>query len=236
MKKTSEYYDEFSARYERGRSRGYHALVDELEAGAIIPCAVGKRVLEAGCGTGLIMDRLRRAGAAAFGADLSHGMLTLATGRGLRVVQADIRALPFKDETFDVVYSFKVLAHVKDAGKAVSEMVRVSRKGGHIFPEFYNRRSLRFLVRVSKGARHISERTTDRELYTRYDRWREMVSMVPPSCRLEGARGVRIWTFLPFMIKIPILGKILSALERISSESPLKKYAGFIILKLRRME
>ena len=235
MKRTSDYYDEFSARYERGRSRGYHAMIDDLESGTVIPYSAGNRILEAGCGTGLIMERLRRAGADLFGADLSPGMLRVASGRGFSVVQADICALPFRDEAFDMVYSFKVLAHVKDINKALGEMVRVTRREGYILPEFYNRSSLRFLVRLLKGARYISDSTTDRELFTRYDGWKKILSMVPPSCRLEGIIGVRVWTLFPFLLRIPLLNRFLLMVERGSSTSPLKRFAGFVILKLRRV-
>ncbi len=235
MKMTNEYYDEFSRCYDHGRFSGYHALLDELEAGAVIPYADGMRVLEAGCGTGLIMKRLRAANAIVFGADLSSGMLNIATKRGFQVVRADICALPFKDESFDIVYSFKVLAHVKNIARAVEEMARVVRKGGYVFPEFYNRCSFRLLVRILKGSRKISSSTTDREVYTRYDKWKDILSYVPASCRLEGVIGVRIWTLFPFLLRIPILGKIVGAMEKICSESLLKRFAGFVILKLRRV-
>ena len=236
MKKASDYYDEFSARYERGRSRGYHRMIDDMEAAVVIPHAAGKDVLEAGCGTGLLMERLRGAGAAIVGADISRGMLERARGRGLTVVQSDLRRLPFRDSSFDIVYSFKVLAHVEDLPAALREMVRVTRIGGRIYPEFYNRRSLRFLVRTLKGARKIAAGTTDREVYTRYHRWKEIMSMIPGSCRLEAVYGVRIWTPLPFLIRVPLLGRLLEALERACARSPLARFAGFVILVLEKIE
>jgi SAM-dependent methyltransferase len=235
MKGAADYYDEFSERYERGRFHGYHAFIDDLEARTVIPHARNKLSLEAGCGTGLIMKRLKTAGAVVFGADLSIGMLGVARKRGFPVVRADIRALPFKDESFDTVYSFKVLAHVRDAAGAVEEMARVTRRGGCILPEFYNRCSLRFLVRTLKGARRISDTTTDREVYTRYDTWKDILNYVPASCRLEGVKGLRIWTLFPFLLRIPLLANLLAAVERICSNSCLKRFGGFVILELRRV-
>ena len=49
-----DYYDEFAAGYENERHHGYHALIDRLELAAVRPYALQKRVLEAGCGTGMI--------------------------------------------------------------------------------------------------------------------------------------------------------------------------------------
>ena len=234
MKRSADYYDAFSAGYDHGRDRGYHAKVDALEAAAVVPHARGRRVLEAGCGTGLILERLRRAGADLVGIDLSHGMLGRAAARGFRVARADLCALPFRDETFDAVCSFKVLAHVRDIRRAMAELARVTRSGGLVFAEFYNRRSLRHLVRVLKGARPVARGTTDREVYTRYDGWREILSMAPPGCRVEAVRGVRIWTLFPFLVRVPILGKVLATLERRTGGGPLVRFAGFLILVVRK--
>ena len=52
------YYDDFSTSYERERAAGYHPLIDEIEVDAVRELAAGKRVLEAGCGTGLVLSRL----------------------------------------------------------------------------------------------------------------------------------------------------------------------------------
>lgn len=235
MKPAADYYDEFSNSYNRGRERGYHAFIDDAEAGAVIPRARGKIVLEAGCGTGLIMERLRGAAGNLVGADLSHGMLKSARESGFRVVRADLRALPFKDGCFDVVYSFKVLAHVEDVGRALGEMARVTRPAGFIIAEFYNRSSLRYLARRLRGARVISADTTDRDVYTRYDRWPDIIGMLPPSCRLEEVRGIRIWTPFPFLLRLPLIGRALATLERISSRGPLKRFAGFVLLTFKRL-
>src|SRR5262245_1745920 len=127
MKAARDYYDLFSETYEQGRDHGYHALIDDLEVDIARPYAVGARILEAGCGTGRILSRLAPLAAHAVGADLSAGMLTGTRVRDLRVVQSDLAHLPFADAAFDLVYSFKVLAHVPHLGEALSEMARVTR-------------------------------------------------------------------------------------------------------------
>ena len=234
MKKAREYYDEFSRGYDRGRERGYHALIDKLEAGLVMERGEGRSVLEAGCGTGLILERLEEKYPATIGMDLSMGMLARTRDRGLKVLQADITALPFRDGAFDLTCSFKVLPHVEDAERALGELARVTRPGGYIFAEFYNRSSLRCLVRAMKGPKRISSKSTDREVYTRYDRWSEIVKKVPHGCRLVGVRGIRIFTLHPSMITFPILGRLLRFLETISCDGPMKRFAGFVVLVLQR--
>ncbi len=59
---TRAYYDEFSKSYERHRrpnhADGYHALVDDLEIDLCARYGTGRDILECGCGTGLILERL----------------------------------------------------------------------------------------------------------------------------------------------------------------------------------
>src|SRR3954471_24457885 len=83
---TRTYYDEFSKSYERHRrpndADGYHALVDDLEIDLCARYGTGRDILECGCGTGLILERLAELARRAVGIDLSPGMLELARSRG----------------------------------------------------------------------------------------------------------------------------------------------------------
>src|SRR3954452_5049487 len=87
-----DYYNEFSHTYERLRGpndpHGYHALVDDLEIDFAARYAAGKDLLEVGCGTGLLLERLARIARTARGVDLSPGMLERARERGLQVQEA----------------------------------------------------------------------------------------------------------------------------------------------------
>ena len=99
-------------------------LVGEFE----IPTA-GRALLDAGCGTG---RRLIHSGAArAVGVDLTPAMLGESAGEVMLGV-ADIRALPFEDESFDVVWCRLVIGHLPDLAPAYSELARVCREGGAV--------------------------------------------------------------------------------------------------------
>ncbi len=100
LKPNQHYYDEFAGWYERARHQGYHALLDRLEGRLVLPHAAGARVLDAGCGTGLILRQLHPLASQAVGVDLSAGMLRQAQERGLSVVQASLTELPFAAESF----------------------------------------------------------------------------------------------------------------------------------------
>src|SRR5204862_4116626 len=101
---TQSYYDRFSETYERERHHGYHRLIDELELELVRRYGQGRDVLEAGCGTGLLLREAARVGRSAIGLDLSCGMLRQAHGRGLRVVQGSLTAVPLPSESVDLVY------------------------------------------------------------------------------------------------------------------------------------
>ena len=55
----------------------------------------------------------------------------VAVGRGLPVVRGDATALPFADESLDLVVAFDVLEHLVDDHLAAREVIRVLRPGGH---------------------------------------------------------------------------------------------------------
>jgi ubiquinone/menaquinone biosynthesis C-methylase UbiE len=233
------YYDEFAARYESqrrpNRPDGYHALLDDLEVDYTLQHAGGGDVLEVGCGTGLILERLASHCRSAKGVDLSEGMLAKARERGLDVRYATATELPFEDESFDVVCSFKVLAHVPEIGKALSEMVRVTRKGGHVLAEFYNPMSLRALAKRLGPAGAISDKTHEDAVYTRFDPPWRVARLLPPRCELVASRGVRILTPAAFLMRAPVVGPVLRKLEWSVCDSPLAAFGGFWIASIRRL-
>ncbi len=238
LKDNRAYYDEFSHWYERERHHGYHRFLDEMALHLLAPYLDDRRVLEVGCGTGLILQRVTERTAHAVGIDLSAGMLGPAKARGLRVVQAGAGSLPFRDASFDTVYSFKVLAHVQDIDQALSEMIRVTRPGGHLVLEFYNRDSLRWLIKRFKPAHAVSEKTTDHEVFTRYDSLSELerrVGDVPGGrALLRDIQGIRVVTPWAGVLRWPLFGGLIHSLERRLATSPLARYAGFLVLVLER--
>lgn len=229
-----EYYDDFSAGYERERGRGYHGMLDDLEMRIAAPLATGRDVLEAGCGTGLILSRLATHADRAYGFDLSPGMVKQARDRGLDVVIGSVTDIPFADATFDLVCSFKVLAHVPEIGRALSEIARVTRPGGQMLLEFYNPWSLRYLAKRIAGPQPISAGRTEADVYTRWDSPSTIPKLLPPGVRLEGLRGVRVLTPAAFVHKLPLLRRAMPIVEAMAMDSPLRYFGGFVVAMLRK--
>jgi len=232
--RTRRYYDAFSERYERGRHRGYHRMVDDLEIGVVRPYADGQKVLEVGCGTGLILERLSEFAREATGLDLSPGMLEVARARGLDVAEGSATAIPFPDDSFDCVCSFKVLPHVEDLGRAMAEICRVTRPGGHMVLEFYNPLSLRYLAKLLGGARATGEAQTEADVYTRWDSTAVVRRVLPPGAEVVDFRGVRVVTPTALLHRVPGVSTVLCTVERACVGSPLRYFGGFLIAVLRK--
>ena len=231
--RSRSYYDEFSETYEKHRHRGYHAMLDDLEVDLTLRHARGGSLLEAGCGTGLILRRVAPECARAVGLDLSAGMLSRASSRGLTVVQGQLDALPFEDASFDTVISFKVLPHVRPIERALEELARVTRPGGHLLLEFYNRRSLRGLVKTLKRPSRIGDSYNDEDVFTRLDTVDDLRSYLPPDLRLLGVRGVRVLTPVAQLHDVPGVGSLLRWAEWRAAAAPLLRWlGGFQVLVL----
>jgi len=229
------YYDEFSGWYERERGKGYHRMLDDLEVALVERYGAGKDVLEVGCGTGLILDRVAGFARRAVGVDLSAGMLARATDRGLHVAQASATALPSASASVDVAYSFKVLAHVSDIEGALREMARVVRPGGWVLAEFYNARSLRRLVKWLKPPSAVSDSTNDEAVYTRYDTKAEIANYLPPELEWVTSRGIRIVTPVSQVHDLPVVGSLVRRAEDFLADRPLARdLGGFLVVVARR--
>ena len=108
-----------------------------------------KKILEVGVGAGTDFLQWVRSGAKSFGIDLTVEAINNVKRRldlnnlkaeDLRV--ADAENLPYKDDQFDLVYSWGVIHHSPDTIKCLKEIIRVTKSGGKIKIMIYNRHSL----------------------------------------------------------------------------------------------
>jgi len=112
-------YDETRALSPKVMSHVLGILVDQL---------LGKKVLEVGVGTGRYAVPLQKSGLDVVGVDISHKMVELGLGKGLRnVVLADGARLPFTPRAFDLSTSNHMLHLVPDWREVLLEIVRVTR-------------------------------------------------------------------------------------------------------------
>jgi len=228
------YYDELSSSYERDRKHRYHRMVDDLETALVCRYAREARVLELGCGTGLILQRVAKVARDAVGIDLSEGMAQRARERGLDVRIGNVCELPFDDGEFDLTYSFKVLAHVPEVEEALREAARVTKPGGHLVLEFYNPWSLRYLAKRVTGPQRLANGRTESDIPTRWDSPKAVRAMLPPDVELVEFYGVRVLTPFAAVHDLPGLGRALRWAEGRASDSPLRHFGGFMVAIVRR--
>jgi len=130
-------YDSFAEAYaaenENNLANAYY------ERPAILTLAgnvAGRRILDAGCGSGPLTAALRDRGATVTGFDISAEMVTLAKrrlGDDVALHVGDLRdPLPFEDGAFDDVAASLVLHYLEDWGPTLNELRRVLRPGGRL--------------------------------------------------------------------------------------------------------
>ena len=124
----------------------------------------GLQVLEIGCGVGEFSRLLAERGARVTGADISRVAIEetghqLEGFEGTEAMVADICAVPFRDESFDLVVSLETIEHSSDPRKALSELVRVTRRGGRLIVSNPNYLDFIGLYRLAKrlSGRQFSE-------------------------------------------------------------------------------
>jgi 2-polyprenyl-3-methyl-5-hydroxy-6-metoxy-1,4-benzoquinol methylase len=101
----------------------------------------GKLVLDVGCGMGRFAEVATRWGARVVGVDLSLAAEVAAKNladRDFVAMQADVFALPFAPESFDVIYSIGVLHHTPDCEAAVKALEKYLKPGGLLVVWLYS--------------------------------------------------------------------------------------------------
>jgi trans-aconitate methyltransferase len=94
----------------------------------------GERILDLGCGDGVLTEQIVATGADALGADLSEELLAAAAARGLKVRKVDGHALPFEAE-FDAVFSNAALHWMRRPDLVIAGVARALKSRGRFVGE-----------------------------------------------------------------------------------------------------
>jgi 2-polyprenyl-6-hydroxyphenyl methylase/3-demethylubiquinone-9 3-methyltransferase len=122
----------------------------------------GKRVLDVGCGGGILSDSMARKGANVTGIDLSTKALRVAS---LHALEAETPNLQFREvsvesladeqpASFDVVTCMEMLEHVPDPTSVVRACARLVKPGGWVFFSTINRNAKAFALAIV-GAEYV---------------------------------------------------------------------------------
>jgi SAM-dependent methyltransferase len=130
-------YDSFAKAYStENDSNLFNAYYERPEMLRLAGDVSGRRVLDAGCGSGPLTVALRDTGADVTGFDVSAAMVGLARerlGEDADLHVADLGApLPFSDDEFDDVVASLVLHYLKDWSGPLAELHRVLKPGGRL--------------------------------------------------------------------------------------------------------
>lgn len=94
------------------------------------------KILEVGSSTGSLSNQLFKKGFKNITAfDISEEAIQIGKRNNpvIKFLQADAECLPYKSETFDIIFCIDVQHHFSDFSKMASEMIRVLKKGGYLF-------------------------------------------------------------------------------------------------------
>ncbi|OGM26054.1 hypothetical protein A3D01_04810 [Candidatus Woesebacteria bacterium RIFCSPHIGHO2_02_FULL_39_13] len=89
-------------------------------------------ILDLGCGEGTRLDYLTNK--KGVGVDISQVAINLARSSHphLKFIKGNLETLPFKDESFDLVYSAFTLEHLNKPKKVIDEAIRITKPGGNL--------------------------------------------------------------------------------------------------------
>lgn len=132
-----DHYDSFAEAYARANENGlfnrWYARPAVLD---LLGDVAGRRILDAGCGSGPLVADLKERGASVAGFDASPAMIRLARerlGDDADVKVADLTLpLPYDNEAFDDALAVLVLHYLEDWSGPLAELRRVLKPGGRL--------------------------------------------------------------------------------------------------------
>lgn len=229
---------------------------DLLDAPPPFPVKTGSSVLDLGCGWGRVQKSVLDRGAFTVGLDISENMLKLAKNHLLKnghkpfLLRGDGTMLPFKDESFDLVYSLLVLQHLsKENGQIVfREVYRVLKPGGAAYirvPGRFAPENLLFAFLQFISIHIFRLKDPIRMRFYRIGEIKKLCRQLNKDCTITAHEFRPPWNFhtrrtwhyilIPERFHRP-LRKISDRLERLANNGPLKFLKNFGVVLMVRVE
>ena len=174
------------------------------------------KVLDLGSATGGNTLHISSLGHYVTSAEYSQMGIAIQKNKGIPVVQADARDLPFSDSAFDIVVCLDVIEHIVEDGIVTSEIHRVLKPGG------------KFLVSVPEDPKLWSAHDVAVSHVRRYTR-AELIKVVSES----GLNFQNIWSTLTYLRPAIVLARRFS---KGSSLEPMNSLLNYLLLQVCRIE
>ena len=121
----------------------------------------GKKVIDIGCGGGILSDSMAAKGADVIGIDMAEAPLSVAklhqleSGQKVEYIQSTVEAMAEKHAgEFDVVTCLEMMEHVPDPGSVIAACARLVKPGGDVFFSTINRTAKAFAFAIV-GAEYL---------------------------------------------------------------------------------
>jgi ubiquinone/menaquinone biosynthesis C-methylase UbiE len=223
----NEAYEIISKDYDAHRNRSpYFKIIEDLTRRCFLENTQGQNYtkgLDIGCGTGRNLRLFLEKCSHVQGIDYTPGMLKYAktiypNHPQVNLMNGDARHLPFKDETFDLVGSFKALPHVPNVDQALKEIYRVSKKGSTVFTEFYSPYSFRKLLNRMKH-------------HTEWHTVEEAANLLKEAgFNVKKVYGLRTFIITEFLCYLPGGHYFFNLLENTFTNTWLNQFSGYYVI------
>lgn len=159
-------YSEIAQDYDKTRWEGNGKFIDliqkELLFNILKKCGAKKinKILDVGAGTGRFVIPFAKMGFDTYGIDISQKMLDVIINKtehfqNIHLYNANAKNIPFQDNYFDFVTSYRVIIHIPDYEKVIQEVYRVLKPNGYAIIEFNNKYSISGFGKILRGFRRI---------------------------------------------------------------------------------
>jgi ubiquinone/menaquinone biosynthesis C-methylase UbiE len=139
---TKNIYNKYAKEYSKSMLAGrfFNNYIEMPAVKKAIKNIKGKKVLDVGCSIGAHSKIFSTKGAKVYGIDISEEMIKIAKSRVLKgnFRVADMKKLPFKNNTFDLVFYGLSLHYIQDVKQVMKEAYRVLKKKGRLLISTHN--------------------------------------------------------------------------------------------------